>query len=100
MRKKKSHKKGEMAILAGKWRMESSATDSDAPDLVCQLDNVQGMVDALTAVRWKRHQVRLSSLSPTFCSVLGKKEDVTNAFSRTKRNSIMPLIHRKIYVLS
>lgn len=30
---------------------------SSGPDLVCQLDNVQGMVDALTAVRWKRHQL-------------------------------------------
>ena len=37
--------------------MSSSAVEPEAPDLVCQLDNVQGMVDALTAVRWKRLQV-------------------------------------------
>lgn len=37
--------------------MSSSATDAETPDLVCRLDNVQGMVDALSAVRWKRHQV-------------------------------------------
>lgn len=43
--------------------MESSATDPDAPDLVCQLDNVQGMVDALTAVRWKRHQDAVIEIS-------------------------------------
>ncbi|XP_024021719.1 uncharacterized protein LOC21400754 isoform X2 [Morus notabilis] len=43
--------------------MESSATDSDAPDLVCQLDNVQGMVDALTAARWKRQQDAVIEIS-------------------------------------
>ncbi|RVW49886.1 Cell cycle checkpoint protein RAD1 [Vitis vinifera] len=36
---------------------------SSGPDLVCQLDNVQGMVDALTAVRWKRHQDAVMELS-------------------------------------
>ena len=43
--------------------MSSSAIDGEAPDLVCQLDNVQGIVDALTAVRWKRHQVSPFSFS-------------------------------------
>ncbi|KAF3449385.1 hypothetical protein FNV43_RR10113 [Rhamnella rubrinervis] len=43
--------------------MNSSALDSEAPDLVCQLDNVQGMVDALTAVRWKRSQDAVIELS-------------------------------------
>ncbi|KAL6284679.1 hypothetical protein ACE6H2_015608 [Prunus campanulata] len=33
-----------------------SSSAEEAPDLVCQLDNVQGMVDALTTVRWKRQQ--------------------------------------------
>lgn len=45
--------------------MNSSAAidaDADAPDLICQLDNVQGTVDALTSVRWKRHQVILLRL--------------------------------------
>ncbi|KAF4401708.1 hypothetical protein G4B88_000756 [Cannabis sativa] len=42
---------------------EGMAMDSDAPDLVCQLDNVQGMVDALTAVRWKRQQDAVIELS-------------------------------------
>ncbi|XP_039056261.1 uncharacterized protein LOC120199138 isoform X3 [Hibiscus syriacus] len=37
--------------------MTSSAVEAEAPDLVCQLDSVHGMVDALSAVRWKRHQV-------------------------------------------
>ncbi|KAL1200639.1 hypothetical protein V5N11_019826 [Cardamine amara subsp. amara] len=41
----------------------SPAIEQDAPDLVCQLDNVQGMVDALTCVRWKRHQDALVELS-------------------------------------
>ena len=40
--------------------MSTSAMELEAADLVCQLDNVQGMVDALTSVRWKRHQVPLS----------------------------------------
>ncbi|KAK9275526.1 hypothetical protein L1049_022793 [Liquidambar formosana] len=43
--------------------MSSSAVGAEAPDLVCQLDNVQGMVDALTAVRWKRHQDAVVELS-------------------------------------
>lgn len=37
--------------------------EEEAPDLVCQLENVQGLVDALSAVRWKRHQVILSFFS-------------------------------------
>lgn len=40
--------------------MSSSA---EAPDLVCELDNVQGIVDALTSVRWKRHQDAVLELS-------------------------------------
>ncbi|PKI45735.1 hypothetical protein CRG98_033868 [Punica granatum] len=43
--------------------MSSSAVEAEAPDLVCQLDNVQGMVDALSAVRWKRHQDAVIELS-------------------------------------
>ncbi|KAG7035494.1 Cell cycle checkpoint protein RAD1 [Cucurbita argyrosperma subsp. argyrosperma] len=43
--------------------MSSSAVDADSPDLVCQLDNVQGLVDAFTAVRWKRHQDAVIELS-------------------------------------
>lgn len=55
--------------------MSSSAaveTEAEAADLVCELDSVQGIVDALTSVRWKRHQViilfllRLSSFSLLF----------------------------------
>ncbi|XP_072968302.1 uncharacterized protein [Typha angustifolia] len=45
----------------------SSATGvapGDQPsDLVCQLDCVQGMVDALSSVRWKRHQDCVVELS-------------------------------------
>ncbi|XAR70653.1 Exodeoxyribonuclease III [Bertholletia excelsa] len=37
--------------------------EPEAPDLVCELDNVQGMVDALTSVRWKRHQDAVVELS-------------------------------------
>lgn len=59
--------------------MNSSALDSEAPDLVCQLDNVQGMVDALTAVRWKRHQV--IALFPNF--LFGSREKKI-AKSKTK----------------
>ncbi|KAJ8754389.1 hypothetical protein K2173_002840 [Erythroxylum novogranatense] len=36
---------------------------SPAADLVFQVDNVQGMVDALSAVRWKRHQDAVLELS-------------------------------------
>ncbi|GFZ00796.1 PCNA domain-containing protein [Actinidia rufa] len=43
--------------------MSTSATEPEAADLVCQLDNVQGMVDALTSVRWKRHQDAVVELS-------------------------------------
>lgn len=43
--------------------MSSSAMDAESPDLVCQLDNVQGLVDALSAVRWKRHQDAVIELS-------------------------------------
>ncbi|KAH7576504.1 hypothetical protein ACOSP7_003133 [Xanthoceras sorbifolium] len=43
--------------------MSSSAVDAEAPDLVCQLDNVQGMVDALSSVRWKRNQDAVIELS-------------------------------------
>ncbi|KAF5735039.1 Syntaxin-22 -like protein [Tripterygium wilfordii] len=43
--------------------MSSSVAEPDAPDLVCQIDNVQGMVDALSAVRWKRNQDAVVELS-------------------------------------
>uniref|UniRef100_A0A7N2RE60 Cell cycle checkpoint protein RAD1 n=1 Tax=Quercus lobata TaxID=97700 RepID=A0A7N2RE60_QUELO len=36
---------------------------SEGPDLVCEVDNVQGIVDALTAVRWKRQQDAVVELS-------------------------------------
>ncbi|ERN16149.1 uncharacterized protein LOC18444447 [Amborella trichopoda] len=38
-------------------------SNGEAPDLVCQLDDVQGIVDALTSVRWKKHQDALVELS-------------------------------------
>ncbi|KAF5191275.1 Cell cycle checkpoint protein rad1 [Thalictrum thalictroides] len=43
--------------------MSSSEVEPDTLDLVCQLDNVQGMVDALSLVRWKRHQDSVLELS-------------------------------------
>ncbi|KAG6792000.1 hypothetical protein POTOM_001137 [Populus tomentosa] len=43
--------------------MSSSAMEADTSDLVCQLDNVQGIVDALSTVRWKRHQDAVVELS-------------------------------------
>jgi cell cycle checkpoint protein len=43
--------------------MSSSAVEADSSNLVCQLDNVQGVVDALTSVRWKRHQDAVLELS-------------------------------------
>lgn len=55
---------GVLILLAGKRRrMSSSAVEPEAPDLVCQLDNVQGVVDALSSVRWKRHQEAVVELS-------------------------------------
>ncbi|CAK7356090.1 unnamed protein product [Dovyalis caffra] len=43
--------------------MSSSAIEADTSNLVCQLDNVQGIVDALSTVRWKRHQDALVEVS-------------------------------------
>lgn len=37
--------------------------EDEAPDVLCHLENVQGLVDALTAVRWKRHQDAVLELS-------------------------------------
>lgn len=37
--------------------------DEEAPDVLCQLENVQGLVDALTSVRWKRQQDAVLELS-------------------------------------
>ncbi|XP_021893813.1 uncharacterized protein LOC110811581 isoform X3 [Carica papaya] len=37
--------------------MSSPVVQPEVPDLVCELDNVQGIVDAFSSVRWKRHQV-------------------------------------------
>lgn len=37
--------------------------EEEAPDVLCELENVQGLVDALTAVRWKRHQDAVLELS-------------------------------------
>ncbi|WOK95197.1 hypothetical protein Cni_G03904 [Canna indica] len=41
----------------------SGRAGGDATDLVCQLDCVQGMVDALSSVRWKRHQDAVAEIS-------------------------------------
>ncbi|KAL3630089.1 hypothetical protein CASFOL_023073 [Castilleja foliolosa] len=46
--------------------MSSSAalrTEAEVPDLVCELDSIQGIVDSLTSVRWKRHQDAVVELS-------------------------------------
>jgi cell cycle checkpoint protein len=40
-----------------------SEMDEEAADVICELENVQGLVDALTAVRWKRHQDAVLELS-------------------------------------
>lgn len=37
--------------------------EEEAPDVICELENVQGLVDALTAVRWKRQQDAVLELS-------------------------------------
>ncbi|XP_051136866.1 uncharacterized protein LOC127255399 [Andrographis paniculata] len=38
-------------------------TEADDSDLICQLESVQGIVDALTSVRWKRYQDAVVELS-------------------------------------
>lgn len=38
-------------------------TDAEVSDLICELDSVQGIVDALTSVRWKRYQDAVIELS-------------------------------------
>lgn len=57
---------------------ELLAMDASNPfDLRCLLDNVQGMVDALTCLRWKKQQVRCCSLHNSclfFSSFLGLLE--------------------------
>ncbi|XP_058747278.1 uncharacterized protein LOC131620289 [Vicia villosa] len=40
-----------------------SGMEEEAPDVLCQLENVQGLVDALTSVRWKRQQDAVLELS-------------------------------------
>lgn len=47
----------------------AAAVEPEAPDLVAEIDSVQGIVDALTSVRWKRHQV-LQFLSYIFFVIL------------------------------
>jgi len=44
---------------------DSGMEEEEAPDLICELENVNGLVDALTAVRWKRQQVIITPSSPT-----------------------------------
>ncbi|GAB2209309.1 hypothetical protein Droror1_Dr00026519 [Drosera rotundifolia] len=43
--------------------MTPTSPAAGAPDLVCQLDNVQGIVDALGSVRWSRKQDAVLELS-------------------------------------
>ncbi|PNX60276.1 cell cycle checkpoint protein rad1-like [Trifolium pratense] len=40
-----------------------SEMEEEAADVICELENVQGLVDALNAVRWKRHQDAVLELS-------------------------------------
>lgn len=49
----------------GRRMSHSDMEEEEAPDVICELENVQGLVDALTAVRWKRHQVIITTFSPT-----------------------------------
>jgi hypothetical protein len=46
--------------------MDSSRAEASF-DLRCLLDNVQGMVDALTCLRWKKQQVITRNYSSNFC---------------------------------
>ncbi|KAK6140968.1 hypothetical protein DH2020_025286 [Rehmannia glutinosa] len=63
-------------------------TEVEAPDLVCELDSVQGIVDALTSVRWKRHQAHGR---PRFGASLGLFVDCLNTFSVPGRSNILEL---------
>ncbi|GMH29800.1 hypothetical protein Nepgr_031643 [Nepenthes gracilis] len=49
--------------IKARREMSSSAVDAASVDLACQLDNVQGIVDALSSVRWKRQQDAVLELS-------------------------------------
>ncbi|KAK6119496.1 hypothetical protein DH2020_046759 [Rehmannia glutinosa] len=79
--------------------MSSSAaveTEAEAPDLVCELDSVQGIVDALTSVRWKRHQLFVkydykAHGRPRFGASLGLFVDCLNTFSVPGRSNILEL---------
>lgn len=67
----------------------SSATEDaggdEAPDLRCQLDCVQGMVDALSSVRWKRHQVPKPYPRPLPLLFLSSTSKVSSHLSSTIR---------------
>ncbi|XP_075486131.1 uncharacterized protein LOC142525667 isoform X2 [Primulina tabacum] len=41
----------------------SVAEEVEVPDLVCELDCAQGVVDVLTSIRWKRHQDAVVEIS-------------------------------------
>ncbi|KAI3924554.1 hypothetical protein MKX01_037994 [Papaver californicum] len=63
--------------------MSSSEVEPDFPDMVCQIDNVQGMVDALSSVRWKHFGCIRAKvyLKREIWSGLGLFVDCLNTFS-------------------
>ncbi|KAG9445186.1 hypothetical protein H6P81_016526 [Aristolochia fimbriata] len=49
--------------IRARKKMSSSPFNNEALDLVCRLENVQGIVDALTSVKWKKLQDAVIELS-------------------------------------
>ncbi|KAM3206930.1 hypothetical protein ACQJBY_062232 [Aegilops geniculata] len=75
--------------------MSSSTTSGqgqgdEAPDLVCVVDCVHGMVDALSCVRWNKHQVSSRPPSPLLSSPL----------LRTRRLYLRAALHGMVVELS
>ncbi|RWW36891.1 hypothetical protein BHE74_00058047 [Ensete ventricosum] len=85
-----------LVLWAGRERkraMSSSAgMGGDAPDLVCQLDCAQGMVDALTSVRWKRHQDAVVEISEHGVVLIVEESGCLQAKVYLKREVLCPQV--------
>ncbi|XP_016485131.1 uncharacterized protein LOC107805580 isoform X2 [Nicotiana tabacum] len=79
--------------------MSSSAIEPESPDLVCQLDKVQGVVDALTSVRWKRHQDAVVELSEHGIVLIVEETACLQAKVYLQREDIQVLLKYAILVL-
>lgn len=76
----------------------SGMEEDEAPDVLCHLENVQGLVDALTAVRWKRHQDAVVELSEHGIVLIVEESGCLQAKVYLKREVLsMPISSLFIY---